>query len=137
MSAERVVIDTNVLVSAALLAKSKPFTVLQHVVETGVLILSNEIFEEVGSRLMRARFDRYLSVPTRQAFLADLAAVAEWTTITGAVHVCRDPDDDKVLETAAAGRANWLVTGDRDLLELHPFGEVAIVTPQSFLERVT
>jgi putative PIN family toxin of toxin-antitoxin system len=137
MSAERIVLDTNVLISAALIASSKSFAVLHHVLDTGVLIFSNETFEEVTTRLMRPKFARYVSAATRQVFLADLAAVAEWTAITGAVHVCRDPDDDKILETALTGRANCLVTGDADLLKLHPYRGLAIVSPRGFLEART
>lgn len=136
MTAERVVLDTNVLISAALIATGKPFTVLAHVLETGVLIFSDETFEELATRLMRPRFRRYVSESTRHAFLVDVAAVAEWTAITGAVHVCRDPDDDKLLETAIAGRADALVTGDSDPLELHPFRSLSIVTPAEFIESL-
>jgi len=137
MSAERVVLDTNVLISAALIASSKPFAVLHHILDTGVLVFSNETFEEVTTRLMRPKFDRYVSAATRQVFLADLAAVAEWSAITGSVHVCQDPDDDKILETALTGRASCLVTGDTDLLKLHPYRGLAIMTPQGFLEGDT
>lgn len=137
MSAERIVLDTNVLISAALIASSKPFAVLRHVLDTGILVFSNETFEEVATRLMRPKFAPYVSAATRQVFLADLAAVAEWTAITGTVHVCRDPDDDKILEAALTGRANCLVTGDADLLKLHPFRGLAIMTPQRFLQGGT
>ncbi len=130
---ERVVLDTNVLISAALIATGKPFSVLSTVLDSGVLLFSNETFEEVATRLSRAKFDRYVSVALRERFLVDLGAVAEWTTITGALRVCRDPNDDAFLETAVAGRADCLVTGDRDLLALHPFRDVAIVTPADFL----
>ena len=137
MSAERVVLDTNVLISAALLAFGKPFAVFQHVLDTGVLIFSNETFEEIATRLMRPKFDRYVSSVMRERFLVDLAAVAEWTAITGALHFCRDPNDDKILETALAGRADCLVTGDADLIELHPFRGLSIVNPDEFLEDRT
>jgi predicted nucleic acid-binding protein len=50
--------------------------------------------------------------------------------------VCRDPDDDKLLEIAVAGNADCLVTGDQDLLILHPFQGVPIITPAAFLEAV-
>ena len=136
MSDERVVLDTNVLISAALTASSRPFAVLHHVLDSGVLIFSNETSEEITTRLMRPKFDRYVSAATRQVFLADLAAVAEWTAITGSVHVCRDPDDDKILETAITGRAHCLVTGDANRLELHPFHDLAILTPRGFLEAM-
>ena len=135
MATERVVLDTNVLISAALIASGKPFAVLRHVIDTCDLILSNETLEEVATRLMRPKFDSYVSQSARQAFLADLAAAAEWTSITGTMHICRDPDDDKLLETALTGCAQWLVTGDADLLELDPFRGVSILTPRAFLER--
>lgn len=61
MSAERIVLDTNVPISAALIASSKPFAVLCHVLDTGVLVFSNETFEEITTRLMRPKFDRYVS----------------------------------------------------------------------------
>jgi putative PIN family toxin of toxin-antitoxin system len=50
--------------------------------------------------------------------------------------VRRDPDDDKFLECAVAGRARYLVTGDRDLRELGSFREITILTANEFLERM-
>jgi uncharacterized protein len=49
--------------------------------------------------------------------------------------ICRDPRDDKFLELAAAGRATHVISGDADLLELHPFRTVPIVTPAEFLRE--
>ena len=134
MRIERVVLDTNVLISAALLSSNKPFAVFQQVLDSGILIFSNETFEEIATRLVRPKFERYVSKSTRERFLADISAVAEWTAITGALHCCRDPDDDKIVETALAGRASCLVTGDADLLDLHPFRSLSILTPHQFLE---
>lgn len=133
IGSERVVLDTNVLISAALIAAGNPSTVLRAVLDTSVLVFSNETFEEVATRLSRAKFDGYAGVTLRERFLVELGAVAEWTTITGALRVCRDPDDDAFLETAVAGRADCLVTGNRDLLTLNPFRDVAIITPTDFL----
>ena len=50
--------------------------------------------------------------------------------------VCRDPDDDKFLECAVAGRAKYLVTGDRDLRELGSFRGITILTAGEFLDRM-
>ena len=69
----------------------------------------------------------------RAAFVALLAAVAEWAPIAGASLGCRDPTDDKILETALMGRADHLVTGDGDLLAMSPFHGIPIVTPARFL----
>ena len=53
--------------------------------------------------------------------------------IAGAKLGCRDPDDDKFLKTALMGEANFLITGDRDLLEVSSFHEIPILTPADFL----
>lgn len=101
-----------------------------------MLLFSDETFGELASRLMRPKFDRYVSEATRQRFLADLAGVADWIAITGAVRACRDPQDDKFLETATNGAADGIVSGDADLLVLHPFAGVPILTPHDFLAAV-
>jgi len=51
------------------------------------------------------------------------------------VRACRDPDDDKFFEAALAGRADVIITGDADLLVLHPFRQVAILSPTGYLDR--
>ena len=101
-----------------------------------MLIFSDETFAELLARLARPKFDRYVNQVIRRQFLSDLAAVAEWVTITGAVRACRDPDDDKVLETAISGEADCIVTGDRDLLALDPFEGVMIFTPRDLLRAL-
>ena len=135
MRAERCVVDTNVLISALLQPSGRTAEVLSAIrAAGGVLLFSDETFAELASRLLRPKFDRYVAPATRQRFLGDLAGVAEWVTITGVVHVCRDPDDDKFLETAINGEADCLVTGDADLRTLDPFHGVRILTPRTFLE---
>ena len=101
--------------------------------ENGVLLFSNETFEELRTRFFRSKFDRYVSGTGRALFLAQLEAVSEWVSITGAKLGCRDPDDDKLLETALLGEADYLVTGDRDLLAMSPFHEIPTLTPAEFL----
>ena len=73
----------------------------------------------------------------RNERLADLEAVAEWTAINGVVQACRDPDDDKSLETALVAQADCIVTGDGDLLALDPFEHIRVVTAARFLEAVS
>jgi putative PIN family toxin of toxin-antitoxin system len=68
-------------------------------------------------------------------FLAELARVVELVAITQRITLCRDPRDDKFLELAIAGRADFLVTGDVDLLTLDPFHGTAIMDPATYLRR--
>ncbi len=135
MKAERVVLDTNVLISAALSPDGSPRTVIDVVrSENGVLLFSDETFDELRSRFHRPKFDRYIGQEGRAVYLAQLEAVSEWVSITDAKLGCRDPDDDKLLETALMGEADCLITGDRDLLEMSPFHAIPILTPASFLD---
>ena len=134
MNAERVVIDTNVLISAALRTEGSPRAAVEEVRSVnGVLLFSDETSGELRSRLFRPKFDRYVEREGRAVYLAQLEAVSEWVAITGAKLGCRDPDDDKLLETALMGEADCLVTGDRDLLEMSPFHGIPIWTPAEFL----
>ena len=135
MKADRVVIDTNVLISAALLPHGSPRMVVDAVrSENGVLPFSDETFNELRSRLGLPKFDAYVSPQGRAVYIAQLQAVSEWVSIARAKLGCRDPDDDKFLETAMMGGSDCLITGDRDLLELSPFQEIPILTPASFLD---
>jgi putative PIN family toxin of toxin-antitoxin system len=135
MKAERVVLDTNVLISAALRPEGSPRAVLSVVrAENGVLLFSNETFDELRSRLLRPKFDVYVGREARAVYLAQLEAVSEWVSIAGAKLGCRDPDDDKLLETALMGEANCLITGDRDLLEMSSFHDIPILAPGGFLD---
>ena len=137
MSRKRCVVDTNVLISAALQPSGATAEVLASIAAaSGLLLLSDQTFAELASRLMRPKFDRYVEAAERRQFLSDLAAVGEWITIQGDLRASRDADDDKFLETAVNGKADCLVTGDRDLLMLDPFRGVRILSPRDFLSTV-
>ena len=69
-------------------------------------------------------------------FLAVLLREATLVEVTMHVGECRDPQDNKFLELAASGRALCIVSGDQDLLVLHPFRGIPIVTPRGFLDEV-
>ena len=102
----------------------------------GALLFCDETFDELRSRLGRSKFDAYVSRDAREVFLAQLTMVAEWVSIAGGKLGCRDPDDDKLLETALAGGADCLVTGDQDLLEMNPFRGIPVLTPAAFVGAV-
>ena len=135
MTVERVVLDANVVISAALRPQGPPRAVVDAIRATGaVLLFSDETFAELRTRLLHSKFDRYVGRTGRLVLLAQLEAVAEWVSIVGARMGCRDQGDDKLLETALMGRAGCLVTGDRDLLMMSPFHGIPIVSPAEYLK---
>ena len=118
---ERIVADTNLLVSRLLLPQSLPAQAVRKAVDEGQLLVSDATLGELADVLSRAKFDPYVSLEDRQDFIRVLNRVAERIIVTAPIKACRDPKDDKFLEVALNGEANLILTGDRDLLTLHPF----------------
>ena len=103
---ERIVVDTNVLISRLLLPVSVPGRAVRKAVEIGQLLVSTATMEELAVVLGRVKFDPYLTVADRQEFIRLLGRIAEIVPIVRAVRACRDPRDDRVLEVALNGRAD-------------------------------
>ena len=131
------VLDTNVTVSAALLPQSTPRRAFHQVLEQGISLISLATLAELNAVLRRPRFDRYLREEDRLEFLAALVRESELVEVTAAVSVCRDPKDDKFLELALSGAATHIISGDDDLLALHPFRGIAILSPHDFVAERT
>ena len=129
----RAVFDTNVLIAAAIFPRSVPRRALDLVREEGELIFTTSSFAEIQETLSRDKFDRYIAPAERVDYIAMLFRSATWVDPVEAIRVCRDPKDDKFLEAAVAGKADTVVTGDKDLLVLDPFRRVRIYTPAIFL----
>ena len=134
MRDDRVVIDTNVLISASLLSTGRPRVIVELVcAANGVLLFSDETLEELRTRIMRRKFDPYVTQDARTVFMAQIEAVSEWVSITNSKMGCRDPEDDKFLETALLGEANCLITGDQERIVLSSFRGIPIMTPAGLL----
>jgi putative PIN family toxin of toxin-antitoxin system len=131
---ERVVLDTNVVVSGMLFPGSIPSQALFKT-QKGRVLASEATNLELLEVLKRSRFDRYIEAGIRNALAAEYLNACELIPIPFPIHACRDPRDDKFLEVAVYGRAGVIVSGDADLLALHPFRGVAILTPAEFLDR--
>jgi len=129
----RVVVDTNVLVSAGLKQQSMPGMAALLVERRGGLLKSlateQQLFEVVARPRLSALID-----PEAQAWLRRLMVTAELVVISERIAACRDPTDDKFLELAVNGRADLIVSGDGDLLSLNPFRDIPIVTPAAFVQ---
>jgi uncharacterized protein len=131
----RVVLDTNVLVSAALKQKSMPGIAALLVERRGDLLKSLATEQQLFKVVARPYFDALID-PNARAWLKKLMAAAELITIIERIVACRDPTDDKFLELAVNGHADLIVSGDGDLLALDPFREIPIVTPAVFVQGI-
>jgi uncharacterized protein len=129
----RVVFDTNVVISAMLLPLSVPRQALDRAMREGRPLISVATTTELDEVIHLPRFDKYLSEEERIEFLTTLVHEAELVNVEETVTDCRDPRDNKFLELAVSGRATHIVTGDSDLLVLHPFRAIIVVSPSSFL----
>jgi len=136
MSKVRCVADTNVLISALLLKNSPPFQSVEQIFLKGVMLRSEATLAELRRVLEKKKLERYVTTEERQIFLAKFLMESELVAISERVEACRDPKDNQFLELAVNGKADFIVTGDEDLLVLHPFRAVQIVTPRNFLDAV-
>jgi len=131
----RLVIDTNLWISRLLAPGGTAARAVDHGLSWGIPLISEETLEELSEVLSRAKFDRYVSREDRQHFLRLLGGIARMTSITQRINACRDAKDDKFLDVALNGDAHLILTGDQDLLELHPFHGIEILSPADFLHR--
>jgi len=129
------VFDVNVLVSASLFENSTPWQAYDVATRRGALVATTSIIRELRGVLRREKFDRYASLERRMQFVDDILATASIVETKVRIEACRDPDDDKFLELAVAEDVDCIVTGDDDLLVLHPFRDIPILTPDAFLSR--
>ena len=133
----RLIFDTNLPVSALIKPVSRPAMALQKAEHWGKLYFSEEIFVEIREVLMRNKFDRYIPRDERLNKLNTLLTNATLVSPNiDAISACRDPKDNKFLELAVYVQATYIITGDKDLLELHPFRDIPIITATEFLSML-
>ena len=131
------VLDTNVLISAALSSKGAPHALVQHVLNNGCLVFSTATFEELRSRIYRPKFDVYLSLDMREGLLHDFSASARWIEPDLVLPYSRDPSDDVFIATAVKAGLPFLVSGDKDLLEAPLPAGLQVLTPTQALSART
>ena len=132
----RVVVDTNVLISAALSPQGIPAVLVDQLLQSSRLVFSRQTFAELDSRIWKPKFDRYVSMETRQSLLHDFSASAHWVDVPATLldkSWSRDPDDDHFIRAALHAGASHLITGDTDLLCLSEIDELTICTPREAL----
>jgi len=132
---DRIVLDTNVFVSAVMLPGSVPRQAVSKALRQSVLLFAEATMTELAQVLSRPKFDRYVSPEERMLFLAELGRRADFVPIIRVVRECHDPKDDKFLDVALNGRADAIITGDADLLAMNPWRDIALLSPSHYLIR--
>ena len=135
------VFDTSTLVSAALRVGSLPHRAMTHALSVGELCVCASTLAELDEVLMRAKFDRYQSAEVRRAFaefvrLDSLFFEVSDTDVRNVQPLCRDPKDNQFLALLQVCDADVLISSDADLLVLHPWNAIPIMTPAAFLGTV-
>lgn len=129
----RVVIDTNVFVSGLLKSDNPPSNVVDLFIEEKInLIISEEVFSEYIKVLLRPELkvkkDNIIRLISIFILKAEIIKVKTKLDI-----IERDPSDNKFLECALDGKVDYIITGDKHLLELKKYKKIKIVDPKTFI----
>lgn len=95
---------------------------------------SQETLTEFEDVLKRPKFDKFLSKEKRSNFINEIFELSVFYEVNQKVDICRDPKDNKFLDVAIASYADYLITGDDDLLVLERIGNTSIITPRKFID---
>lgn len=132
----RVAIDTNVFISTIIKPENRVGMIVVRM-RSGeyTLLYSEEMLEELTRVITRDKiWKKYkLTDDTFNAFLNSIVEHGERVQVFTVVNICRDPDDNLLLSLALDGKADYIVSGDKDLLDLIQIQEIPIITPSAFL----
>lgn len=134
--ARRIVIDTGVLVSAAIRPNSIPALALEKAFLHFEVCTSDETVAELENVLSRSKFERYATAGERRDFVEGFVERTVRVQILHTISDCPDPKDNKFLALAEAAEAELIVASDPHLTEMHPWRGIPIMPPAAFLVAV-
>ena len=131
-----VIIDANVLISAAIIKQSISDRAVRKAFLNDVVIRSESTTWELINTLKKKKFDKYFrNEYERDIFIHLFTRDSKIIEVLHHVNICRDPKDNKYLGLALSGNADCIITGDPDLLVLNPFEKIPVITSREFLDR--
>lgn len=132
-----IVIDTNILISSALMITSPSRKVFEKIILSHIMLRSSETLHELIKTIYKPKFDKYFvkNPLLREELILSYTQIGRKIIITETVTACRDPKDNIYLELALSGKAELIITGDKDLLVLNPFQGIPIISSSEFLGR--
>ena len=130
---KKLVIDTNLWISFLI---SRSYSKLDKILKSGSvkLIFSQELIEEFIEVVERPKFKKIFSSSDIRNLFTDIYLYADFIEVTTSVQICRDKKDNFLLALCQDGNADFLLTGDEDLLILRKFGKTRIMTLAEYLE---
>jgi putative PIN family toxin of toxin-antitoxin system len=132
----RVVVDTNIFISLLIRPGTALSSFIEYLDQHGTILYSVETLTELVDVMRRRKFSAYTTSEEVAAFVQWVITTGELVAVEHVAEVSRDPKDDKFLAVAVAGGADYLVSGDKDLLVLERVGSVPIVSPAAFLVSI-
>ncbi|MDQ0641044.1 putative PIN family toxin of toxin-antitoxin system [Pedobacter sp. W3I1] len=129
----RIILDTNLWISFLI---SKDFSKLDEIIfsKKSILIFSQELLEEFLEVVKRPKFRRYFAQTDIEELLETIDEYGEFIVVKSKIEICRDAKDNFLLSLAVDGKADFLLTGDQDLLMIEKIGKTNIKTISSFFE---
>jgi hypothetical protein len=127
------ILDTNVWISFLI---KRNFVGLDKLLydDSNKLIFSHELLDEFLEVVRRKKFQKIFSPQEIEIALEIIIDFTEWVELKTVVEICRDPKDNFLLGLAIDSRADFLVTGDKDLLVLENIGQTRIITVSDFMD---
>ena len=131
----KVVLDTNVLISAIMFGGKS-----RDILEMGIsgkikIAISQDILKKLAEVLIGKKFRTPIEFV--QQTIHELSEIAELVIVTGKINVVKnDPDDNRILECAVSAKADYIVSGDSDLVILKNFKKIKILSPSDFLVKI-
>jgi putative PIN family toxin of toxin-antitoxin system len=129
----KIIIDTNLWVSFII---SNKLTILDGLLVSQKisLLFSEELINEIGVTITKPKLKKYFASNGLEEMLIAFEPFIDLIKVRSSVTVCRDPNDNFLLALAKDGKADYLLTGDKDLLDIVKFGKTKIISITTFLE---
>jgi len=135
MKNKRIILDTNLWISFLI---SENFTELDELIKTKkvILVFSDELLEEFIEVVKRPKFIKFFSKKDVEKLLDTFDQYADLINVTSQIDLCRDQKDNFLLNLSVDGKADYLVTGDKDLLMLEKVNKTRILTYRELIKIV-
>ena len=131
---ERIILDTNLWISFLI---TKDFSKLDKILfsRKAILIFSEELLEEFISVAKRPKFRKHFSLEDIEDVLETIVQYADFVEVKSKITACRDEKDNFLLSLSVDGNADFLITGDDDLLTLKKIDKTKIMTITAYLKN--